>query len=790
MTDEAGDFARNEFGGSADDVVQAGAVNGGVHFHGARPRAAWPPPRQLPADVRGYVNRTEELQRLNGFLNDHLGSDVSGVGLCVVTGTAGVGKTSLAVHWAHRVSAAFPDGQLYVNLRGYDPGPPVTPAHALDHFLRSLRDPGEPVPADLESRAAAYRSMLAGRRVLVLLDNASDVAQVRPLLPGTAGCLVVITSRSRLAGLVARDGAHRLVLDVLTEPQALELLHGVTDTHRPPDDPAQLVELAGLCAHLPLALRIAGERAGRRPHLPLRQLIEELRDESSLWDALTSDADEDGVRTVFAWSYRALTPDAGKLFRRLGLHTGAEFGACAAAALVGADVRTTRRLLDDLVGAHLVEQIGPDRFQFHDLLRAYATDQARVDETPESARAALRDLLLWYLRSTALACDLITPHAPRSALLGEHAAPTGPAEPPAFADLAEALRWLEVEHANLVVAVRHADESGMLDLAWLLHAALRPFHARSNRFEDWLETGAIALRAVRGLGDRVGEAEVLESLGKALVQRGRAVEGIERHRESLAIRRALGDRWGQMVSANAIGLALLRDHRLSEALAAFEQARATAAELDNPHWIGLTTANTAEVHCHLGDFETGRDLLTLAAEVFRARGDRINEAESLHGRSRAHRELGDLDAARQDISAALAVARDEEHPVAEAFWLVESGRVEVAAGRPERALVEYQRSAAMHRKVGDREREAVALDATGEAYARLGRVEDAERFHRGAVVVLRELGNRWQLAVALVNLAAVVDDPAEALAEAGALAAGFPDPEARALRERAARLAR
>ncbi|ATE57145.1 ATP-binding protein [Actinosynnema pretiosum] len=788
MTGEAGDFARNEFGGSADDVVQAGAVNGGVHFHGARPRAAWPPPRQLPADVRGYVNRNEELQRLNGFLNDHLGSDVSGVGLCVVTGTAGVGKTSLAVHWAHRVSAAFPDGQLYVNLRGYDPGPPVTPAHALDHFLRSLRDPGEPVPADLEGRAAAYRSMLAGRRVLVLLDNASDVAQVRPLLPGTAGCLVVITSRSRLSGLVARDGAHRLVLDVLTESQAVELLHGVTDNYRPPDDPAQLVELAGLCARLPLALRIAGERAGRRPHLPLRRLIEELRDESSLWDALTSDADEDGVRTVFAWSYRALTPDAGRLFRRLGLHTGAEFGAGAAAALVGADVRATRRLLDDLVGAHLVEQIGPDRFQFHDLLRAYATDQARVDETPESARAARRDLLLWYLRAAAAACALISPHTSRAAL------PQTPeglgAEPPEFADQVEALRWLEVEHANLVVAVRHADQSGMPDLAWLLHVVLRPFHARSNRFDDWIETGDIALRAVRGLGDRAGEAEVLESLGKAHVQRGWAVEGAVRHRESLAIRRELGDRRGQMVSANALGLALLRDHRLSEALAAFEHARATAIELDDAHWTGLTTTNAAEVRCDLGDFEAGRDLLTEAAEVFRALDDRIWEAESLHGRSRAHRELGDLEAAQRDIRAALAVARDHDHPVAEAFWLIESGRVEVAAGRPERALVEYQRSAAMHRKVGDREREAVALDATGEAYARLGRVEDAERFHRGAVVVLRELGNRWQLAVALVNLAAVVDDPAETLAEAGALAAGFPDPEARALRERAARLAR
>ncbi|GGP69392.1 ATP-binding protein [Saccharothrix coeruleofusca] len=753
---------------------------GGVHFHG-RERAEWVPPRQLPADVPGYVNRVDELARLDEFLAAR--HDPKSPAVCIVVGTAGVGKTALALHWAHRVAEHFPDGQLHVNLRGYDPGPPVTPAQALEHFLRAMRVPPEAVPADLEPRAAAYRTLLAGRRVLVVLDNAATVAQVRPLLPGTAGCLVLITSRSHLAGLVARDGAHRFGLGVLTEEQAVELLRGVTAGYRPPDTPEQLAELARLCARLPLALRVAAERAGSRPHTPLRELIEDLRDESTLWDALTPAGgdDSDAVRTVFAWSYRALSAAASRLFRLLGLHPGAEFGVEAAAALAGADVRPVRRLLDDLVCAHLVEQVDSTHFQFHDLLRAYATDQAHREETPASAAAAVRRLLLWYAHTARAVSLLVSP----SRRVPEPPRADGVA-PLAFTSRAEAVRWLEEERGNLVAATRAAEQAGMDDLAWLLPAVLAACYAGTNWFDDWLATGEIALRAARGSGDRAGEAAVLESLGTARVQRGELAAGVELHRAALAIREEIGDRTGQLASANALGLAFLRGHRLAEALAAFERARAIAVEQGGEYWLGVLACNTASARCLLGELEAAEELLRGALEVFRATGERVREGNALHGLSRVLRERGRLAEASEAIGAALRIAREERHAVAEAYWLVELGRVEAASGRPEQALECCRRAAAMQRGLGDLEREALAIDATGEAYAQLGRPEDAARFHAMAVAALRVLGNRWPLARALVNLGLTAggDRGAAALAEARELLADFDDPAARELRRR------
>ncbi|MBP2338997.1 tetratricopeptide (TPR) repeat protein [Saccharothrix coeruleofusca] len=759
--------------------MQARDVIGGVHFHGPRP-ARWTPPRQLPADVRGYVNRTEELEHLDRILAAQRES--RSVSPCIVTGTAGVGKTSLAVHWAHRIAADFPDGQLYANLHGYDPGPPVTPLQALDDFLRALRVPPELIPDGLEPRAAAYRSLLAGRRVLVLLDNASGVAQVRPLLPGTAGCLVVITSRNRLSGLVARDGAHRLSLDVLTEEQAVELLRGVTDGYRPPDDPDELRELARLCARLPLALRIAAERAGSRPHTPLRDLVEELRDESMLWDALTSgDDDADAVRTVFAWSYRALPAAASRLFRLLGLHPGAEFGPAAAAALAGVEPRVAGRLLDDLVGVHLVERVSSDRFGFHDLLRAYAVDQVRREEDSGSAAAAVRRLVLWYLHSAAAAARAVHPHDRTPRL-----PPADGVTPLAFPAREQAAAWLEREWANLVAVIHAAERHGVDEAAWLLHAVLRTHFAETNRFDDWLTSAGIALRAVRGLGDRGGEAQVLESLGKAEVQRGRLAEGIGLHRAALAIRQELGDRRGVLASANAIGLAFLREHRPAEALASFERARGIAVETGDRYWDGISAGNTAAALAELERFAEAERWLRRALKVFRELGDRICEGDALHGLSQVHRALGRLPEAHDAIRAAVDIARDGGHLVAEAFWLVELGRVEAASGRPERALVAHQRAAALQRGLGDVEREALAFDAVGEVYAQLDRPHDAAGFHAMAVAALRGLGNRWQLARALVNLAAVADGEraADALAEARELLADFDDPAARELRRR------
>ncbi|WP_349876351.1 NB-ARC domain-containing protein [Micromonospora sp. HUAS YX12] len=375
---------RSELSGPAD-LVQARDVYGAVHFHSGNPHPADPPPRQLPGDVRGFVNRVKELRALDRLLGD----DAVAASLVVLTGTAGVGKTALALRWAHAVRHRFPDGELYANLRGYDPGQPSRPEQVLDRFLRALGVPASAIPADLEDRETLYRSRLADRRVLVVLDNAATVRQVRPLLPGTSSCLVIVTSRSMLSGLVSRDGGRRLTLRMLAEEDAVTLLQDVTAEYRTGDDAVELAELARLCARLPLALRIAAERAASRPFMPLSELIHDLRDESALWDALTAEDGEeaDAVRSVFAWSYRALNTPAARLFRLLGLHPGPDLGTPAAAALAGSPVSQIRQPLDALVGAHLLEQSAPAATN---CTTCYARTRSTRSSTWRAARIARR----------------------------------------------------------------------------------------------------------------------------------------------------------------------------------------------------------------------------------------------------------------------------------------------------------------------------------------------------------------------------------------------------------------
>jgi tetratricopeptide (TPR) repeat protein len=773
---EWNDRSRNDLSGAADDVVQARDVSGGVHFHGAG-RAAGPIPRQLPADVRGFVNRARDLERLDVIFADD-GPESDGIATCVMVGTAGVGKTSLAVHWAHQVVDRFPDGQLYVNLHGYDPGPPVTPDQVLDRFLRALDVPAESIPADSEARAALYRSLLAGRRFLVVLDNAATAGQVRPLLPGITGCLVLVTSRSMLSGLVARDGAYRVGLGLLSEAEAVDLLRKVTAGYRPEDDPGEFQELARLCARLPLALRIAAERAGSRPQMPLRELIADLRDESGLWDALTAETDDESaaVRTVFAWSYRALSKDASRLFRLLGLHPGPDFGSSAAAALAGSTAGRTRRLLDDLVGAHLLEQPLPGRFLFHDLLRAYAIDQAHSEETVETADAAVRRVLLWYLHTAIAATRVLAPEGQS----GELAELDESVSVATFTGYGEANAWYERERTNLLTVSRVAESRAMDDIAWQIAVVLYPVYSDRSQFDDWITTSSLALTAVRRSGSRAGEAEVLDSLGKAHVQSGDREAGIDFQHVALEIRRELGDRAGVMNSTNALGLARLRGRESDAALSLFEQANAIAVELDDDDWIAITLNNIANVYLDFERYQEAADLLGRALVIYRRHGNSGGVGDALRGLSHARRGLRDPDAALGLISEALDIAREQENQAWEGFWLVELGQVHRDLGDFTEALTAYQRAAMVQRRLGDRVREALALDATGEAYQHLGRYDEAADFHRLAVLTFREMRDDWQCALALDNLASALQaagDYVEAEArwgEAFELLARFP----------------
>ncbi|MGH8965602.1 MAG: NB-ARC domain-containing protein, partial [Actinomycetes bacterium] len=401
-----------------------------------------------------------ELSELDDLLNGPAPVLVS-----AIAGTAGVGKTALAVHWAHRKRDRFPDGQLYIDLRGFGPGSPMPPEDALAEFLRELGVDGTTIPAELDARAARFRSLVAGRRMLIVLDNARTADQVRPLLPGDSTCLALVTSRDSLAGLVARDGAQRILLDRLTIPDARALLRELLGEARTDAEPSAIDLLIERCARLPLALRIAAELIGSRPHQPTSAVVDDLDDERTRLETLDAGGDpHTAIRAVFSWSYRALPPDAARLFRLLGTFPGHHIDIYALAALAGSRPDEVRQLIDVLLRAHLVDETSSNRYQTHDLLRAFAAElAARAD--PDAERGGALDrvfdhfLHTAWVAATARGDDQFAPLPEPPAV--------GSAEP-AFASATTAIHWLDTERANLVNVATYAARHGRPDAAMRL----------------------------------------------------------------------------------------------------------------------------------------------------------------------------------------------------------------------------------------------------------------------------------------------------------------------------------
>lgn len=779
---------RSVLSGAARDVVQARHVSGGVHFHGT-PTTAGPTPRLLPRGVRDFVNRAEDLQRLTSALAATTDAHTPSV-IVVIAGTAGVGKTSLALHWAHQARAQFPDGQLYANLRGYDPGQPARPHEILERFLRALGVPHSGIPADIDTRTDLYRSLLADRHVLVVLDNVATVTAVRPLLPGTGNCPTIITSRSRLSSLVARDGARRLTLDVLTDPDAVRLLQVTTDGYRCGDDPQDLTELARLCARLPLALRIAAERAARYPQHTLGELVQDLRDESGLWDLLaTGDDDEScGVRSVFAWSYQALPTDSAMLFRLLGLHPGPDFCTCAAAALAGLTANRTRSVLDVLVGAHLIEEKARNRYQFHDLLRAYAADQVRHDESAESCNAALIRVISWYLHSTDNAIAASDYGHRRFEL---EALPAG-VTPASFATHEQALAWYEAERTNLVAATRAANIYGLYRHAWQLPALLHHIYDFRHPFQEWLTTAEVGLASARALGNERAEAFLLYSLGKAYTQANRYRKGLDHLTQAVALQRQTGDLVGEAEMLCGAGLACLRLRRLDESQALFRRALTVAKQLGDRYQEAFATHLTGWALLELQQPAEALQHSQAAAEIMRQLGNRASEIDVLVKQCDILRHLGRLDEARDVVEHTLVVASDTDDQVITAAAFIELGRIQQDLNEPDGALASYQRATVLQRRLGNRGREAIALDATGLAYQQLGRYVEAAEFHGHAAAMHRDLADPWQRVIALTHLgdarqaASRTNDALDAWHEAQHILQQFTDPAALELRARIA----
>jgi tetratricopeptide (TPR) repeat protein len=632
--------------------------------------------RQLPVDVAHFTGRAAELATLGALVAQDDAARPAAMVIAVVAGTAGVGKTALVVHWAHRMRDHFPDGQLFMNLRGYGPGSPMAPEQALEEFLRALNVPAERIPAELGERAALYRSVLDGRRILIVLDNASAAEQVRPLLPGSSTCRVVVTSRSRLSGLIAYHGASRVTVDLLPPAEAIALLRDVIGTARVEAEPQATVELASRCAYLPLALRIAAERAVTHPHVTLADLAGELAVVHDRLNLLTTTAEKEedeatAVRAVFSWSYHALSPDAARAFRLLGLHTGPDISVAAAAALTNTALVQTRRLLETLVSTHLIEETGKDRYRLHDLLRCYAAERAQAEEADPDCGAAVRRVLTWYLHTGDAADRILDPHRRRLPL--DHPEPA--CSPLEFTTYSQALDWCETERANLVAAIRHAAETGEHVIAGKLPLALLGFFNLRKHWADLIDTHRIGLAAAAQLHDRRGEAWSWGGLGIAYLDLRQDKEALDCYQHALKICQEIDDPWGEAIALLGLGRAYLCLGLYDEALGHSQHALRICQVIDDPWGQTRALLNIGVIHRKLQHFNDALDYFKQILAVVYPIHHQSGEAMALHNLGDTYRDLQRFDDALEYFQRACTTYRQISDRWGEAHTLRNIGDI-------------------------------------------------------------------------------------------------------------------
>ncbi|MEW9554849.1 BTAD domain-containing putative transcriptional regulator [Nonomuraea sp. NPDC050783] len=669
---------------------------------GSAPAPEQVPPRQLPADIAHFTGRLAQLATLDELLSGSGGRPPRPV---VLDGTAGVGKTALAVHWGHLAREHFPDGQLYLDLRGFGPGEPVEPAAALEALLRALGVAAEQLPADLDARSALLRTLMARRRVLMLLDNARDEAQVRPLLPGGPS-QVLITSRNQLRGLTAREGASRVTLDPFSPDEAHSLLATLLDEERLRGIPEAETELGELCSRLPLALSIAAANLDANPHLSLADYVSELREGNRL-AALQAGSDQSAaVRATLDLSYTALPEPQRKLFRLLGLMPGADFTVEATAAQAGCTRAEARRGLDLLASFHLIRMHVPGRYTFHDLLRLYAAERARSDESagePARARARLHD---WYLHSVLAAARLLHDYWVRL----PPPPPASTVEPMAFDTTEDAVAWLEAEHATLMALIQDAHRHGQREIVWRLTDALRGHFWMSRRLGDWLACVQVALAAAVAAGDRAAEAVMQLSLGNVQTFQ----DGPERSMQSYA------------------------------------RAVSLAEEIDWPDCRAFALTGLANTYLRLGYPQQAVDHLNRS--LTRSTGHGPVAEMYLNNLAVAYNQLGELELALEYLKQAVSLSEDD------AAHMCNLGDVTYGLGRLHEAARHLDRGIALSRQAGDRGVELECVVLLAAISGDLGRHGEALELGARALAMSHELEDRLLEAAALNALGAVHHD--------------------------------
>ncbi|MFD4600882.1 BTAD domain-containing putative transcriptional regulator [Streptomyces sp. NPDC058464] len=688
--------------------------------------AAEPPPRarrrstpalaRLPLDVRGFTGREEELAQLDSILAEGIGAPAVAV-VSTLSGTAGVGKTAVAVHWAHRVADWFEDGQIYLNLRGFEPSrPPVTPAEALPRLLEALGVLPQHMPVSLDAQTALYRGMLAGRRMLVMLDNARDAEQVRAFLPGSAGCFTLVTSRNRLSGLIALEGARSLALDVLPAAECRRLLARRLGAERVLSEPLAVDEIVSRCARLPLALVIVAARAAIEPRLGLARLAAELRDAQHSPDGLDSFGDEDAradIRAVFSWSYGALSPQAARMFRLLGVHPGPDISVAAAASLAGLPVEHAGRLLTVLADSHLVTEYSRGRYVLHDLLRMYAAELAGTahtagasaadapadDNAPaadktraaDETRAAEDRVFGHYLHSAHAADRMLDPHRDPIAL-----PPVVPGVSPEHAaDHGAALSWFTAEHPVLLAVVHRWGTTTRAPGApiWQLTRALTTFLQRRGHWSDWATAQEAALAAALRSADAAGEADAHSGLGRARTRLTRLDDALTHLTRALDLHKALGDR--TELAHTHLDLARLHARRdaYPEALACAEEALAQYTSLGHRTGQARALNSVGWYHAQLGDHRQCLVFCGQALELFTELGVRDGQADTWDSLGYAHQHLGDHRRAADCYGNAVALFHDLGDRYFEADVLAHLSESHLAAGETPAARRAARRAA-------------------------------------------------------------------------------------------------
>ncbi|MEU7784451.1 BTAD domain-containing putative transcriptional regulator [Amycolatopsis sp. NPDC049159] len=689
-------------------------------------------PAQLPHDVRGFTGRAADLARLDEPAGGP-GPDIR-----LVTGTAGVGKTALAVRWAHRVRDRFPDGQLYLDLRGFDPDhEPLTPAVAAAQLLRALGTDPRAIPPDPDGRTALWRSLLADRRVLVLLDNARDSAQVTPLLPPSG--TVLITSRQRLGDLIARTGARAVPLSVLPPDDARQLLETVLGPAAVAAEPAAAAELARLCGHLPLALRLAAANLGAGEASGIAELARELAGGDPLAGLSVDGAEESAVTTAFSVSYRALPAEHRLLFRRLALVPGQTFTAPVAAELAGVTESHAARLLKALAAAHLVERHLPGRYRFHDLLRSYAAGRSASDDPAADQEAARRRLFDHYLAAADAAGRVLIPHFLRL---------PRPEPAPVFDGTEAALDWLDTEWPNLAAAVEHPEAR---EYAWHLADALRAFFHHRGHHTEWIDTATTALTAAEAAGARRAQAAMRLSIALAGVNSGRYAEA--RAHLTTVLHDGLAADWpaGRAAVLNNLSAVHQRLGDPHEAIACGLESLRLCEELAIPG-VTMALANVGFACGQVGDLDAALTHFGRALEIAERDGAKFSVAVVLVDLGHVHRDLGDP-AAASFYERALTANRELGYQYGEAAALSGRAVLESRAGDATRALSDAADAVELTRRIGDRGTEASALAAWGETCLRLGDPSDAATHFAAALEIARETSFTWCEAAALTGLA-------------------------------------